>query len=244
MAKLQTTHILISLFFPLVICEFSKETFSTKTAYKWVHDIDQNVIENEWMNVKFEGRRCTAINSQIFFRHGARYPGLKDIRNMSKLHQKLLLVVTNPKSLSFMKTWENNFPQESEKLLVDEGEDEQYLLGQRIAARLKHLFNGSVKRARFISSSKERCKDSAAAFYEGLTEIVLDEAHDDLVPEIDNKILRFHETCQEYIRAVEKNKSYNIEYKTFKTSPEMMEVAENVKQRLGIGHAEIDAGNN
>ncbi|KAL4239512.1 hypothetical protein ACF0H5_000326 [Mactra antiquata] len=227
-------------FMPFSECS-RKDIFSTKTAYSWIYDIDQNVDKNELMTTKYNEKHCVAVNAQVMLRHGSRYPGYKDIRKMNNLHKKLKLVVRSP-DYDFLRSWENDFPESEEKQLVDEGEEEHYALGQRFGKRLFDLFQESLDSVEFISSSKERCIDSAMAFYEGITETVLHEAYDDLDPKIDDNILRFHEICNNYHDAVENNRTQMIHHKKFKIQKEMKAVAESLRRRLGIEHAEIDAG--
>lgn len=218
-----------------------KDIFSTKTAYSWIYDVDENVKINELMSTKFDNKHCVAVNSQIFLRHGARYPGYKDIRKMTNLHKKLKLAVKSSE-FDFLQSWENDFPETEEKQLVDEGAEEQFELGQRFGKRLFNLFGETLDNVEFISSSKERCLDSALEFYEGMSEIVLHEAFDDLEPKINDDILRFHTKCGKYYNEVENNRVHMKFHKEFKVRSEMKTVAQNVQKRLGLEHAELDAG--
>ena len=234
--------IFIFSYFVLVCFGMRLDIFSTKTAYNWVQDPDQEVKDNEYMETRFEGKWCNAVRLDMVLRHGARQPGYKDIRKMSELHQKLQLTVTS-KSFPFLNDWENQFPEIEEKNLVDAGEEEQYFLGSRLGKRLKKLFGDSITGVKFVSSSKDRAKESALAMFEGLTEEILHEAHDDLEPEIRDDILRFHTACGKFIETVENNRTYLREYVKFKTSPLIDKVSENVANRLGMEHARLDAGN-
>lgn len=230
-----------SLIFVVLAASFRRDVFSTKTAYSWVYDISKNVDENEHMTTKFGSKHCVAVNAQVFLRHGARYPGYKDIRKMTALHEKLKLTLKNSE-FKFIYDWENQFPESEEKQLVDEGEDEHYELGQRFGKRFANLYGESIKNVKFISSSKDRCKESALAFYEGLTEVVLHEAYDDLKPIIKDDILRFHTVCDRFIEEVEKNRTHMIYHKKFKISNEMKSVVDRVQKRLGLEHTALDAG--
>ena len=232
---------LIYCVFLLFCAGMRRDIFSTKTAYHWVQDPDNEVVDNEYMQTEFEGKLCSAVRMEALFRHGARQPGYKDIRKMSELHQKLKLTVTS-KDFPFLNDWENGFPEIEEKNLVDTGEDEQYFLGLRFGKRLKSLFGDTITRVKFVSSSKDRTKESALAFYEGLTEVILHEAQDDLIPEIRDDLLRFHTVCGKFIETVENNRTYLKEYVKFKTSPLLHQVSENVAKRLGMEHARLDAG--
>ena len=218
-----------------------KDIYSTKTSYHWVIDTDKGVRENEQMQTEFGGKRCVAVRVETMLRHGARQPGYKDIRKMTELHQKLKLTVTN-KKYKFLNDWENHFPEHEEKNLVDAGEEEQFGIGVRFGKRLNKLFSDEMSGIKFISSSKDRAKESAYAFYEGLTESVLHEAHDNLVPEIRDDLLRFHTHCGQFIETVENNRTYLREYVKFKTAPLMNQVSENIAERLGMEHARLDAG--
>lgn len=231
---------LLTLFFVLSDT-FRRDVFSTKTAYSSVYYGDQVVEQNELMKTKFKNKQCVAVNAQVVLRHGARYPGYKDIRKMTALHEKLKIIVRSS-NFPFLQNWENDFPESEEKQLVDEGEDEQYGLGQRFGKRLLQLYGESVRNIKFISSSKERCTESALAFYDGLTEIVLHEAYDDLRPIINDDILRFHTKCDKFIEEVENNQTHMKYHKMFKTSNEINKIADNVQKRLGIEHATITAG--
>ncbi|XP_045211715.2 multiple inositol polyphosphate phosphatase 1-like [Mercenaria mercenaria] len=227
--------------FLVISGSFRKDIYSTKTAYSWVYDTNKNVDLNEQMSTKFGNKTCAAVNVQAFLRHGARYPGYKDIRKMTALHEKLKLTVKSPE-YPFLRKWENDFPESEEKQLVDEGEEEQYLLGQRFGKRLLQLYGDSMKNVKFISSSKDRCTESALSFYEGLTEIVLHEAFDDLKPIINDEILRFHTKCGKFIEEVENDRSHMKFHKKFKISSEMNNVVDRVRKRLGVEHATLNAG--
>ena len=218
-----------------------KDIFSTKTSYHWVIDPDKNVHENEQMHTEFDGKSCVAVRVETMLRHGARQPGYKDIRKMTELHQKLKLTVTN-KNFPFLNDWENHFPEHEEKNLVDIGEEEQFGIGLRFGKRLNKLFGNDISRVRFISSSKDRAKESAHALYEGLTEAVLHEAQDGLLPEIRDDLLRFHTSCGKFIDTVENNRTYLKEYIKFKMGSFIQQVSEGVAERLGMEHARLDAG--
>ena len=218
-----------------------KAIFSTKTSYHWVIDPDKTVQENEQMRTEFGGKKCVAVRVETMLRHGARQPGYKDIRKMTELHQKLKLTVTN-KKFQFLNDWENHFPEHEEKNLVDAGEEEQFGIGLRFGKRLNKLFSNDMSSIKFISSSKDRAKESAHAFYEGLTEAVLHEAQDNLLPEIRDDLLRFHTHCGRFIETVENNRTYLREYVKFKVAPLMNQVSESLAERLGMEHARLDAG--
>ena len=233
--------IIFSTIYTVRLDSFRKDMFSTKTAYSWVYNMDHEVNFNEHMTTKVGEKHCVAVNAQTFLRHGARYPGYKDIRKMTALHEKLKLVVTNPK-FQFLNAWENDFPESEEKQLVDEGEDEHYELGQRFGKRLFKLYADTLDNVKFVSSSKDRCKESALSFYEGLSEVVLHEAFDDLKPVINDNILRFHTKCEKFIDEVENDRSHMKFHKKFKTSNEMNQVLDRVQKRLGLEHATLNAG--
>ena len=220
----------------------NRAVFSTKTAYSWAIDLSKPVVEDEWMKTDFQDRQCFAIHMETVVRHGARYPGYKDIRKMTELHHKLQMTVRAPQ-FKFLKEWENDFPEAQEKQLVDEGEDEQFGLGLRFGKRFKRLFKGDIDNVKFYSSSKDRSRDSALAFYEGLTEEILHEAYDNLTYETKDLLMRFHTRCDKFIHAIENNRTHMQFQKMFKKSEEMKQVIQNVKLRLGLEHHELDAGN-
>lgn len=218
-----------------------KDIFSTKTPYAWVYDLNTPISENEYAITEIENRRCFAVNLQAVVRHGARYPGYKDIRKMTEFHRNLKLAVKS-QEFAFLYSWENDFPESHEKQLVDEGEEEQFGLGQRFGKRFKSLFRDSIDNVHFYSSSKERSLDSAFAFYEGFTEELLHEAYNNLTYETKDDLMRFHTTCQKFLLAVENNKTHFQFQKLFKKGPEIRAVAENVKNRLGLKQIDIEAG--
>ncbi|XP_052768052.1 multiple inositol polyphosphate phosphatase 1-like [Mya arenaria] len=223
------------------LASIRKDLFSTKTAYAWTRDEDEIVPENRFMTTDFEGKQCTAVNFQVLLRHGARFPGYKDIRRMNQLHELLKFAVRS-EDFQFLQTWESEFPEVHEKQLVDEGEDEQFGLGERFGTSFKQLLTDNMQNVQFYSSSKQRCLDSAMAFYEGITGAILDESFDDLKPVVNNDILRFHADCANYYHSVENNKTHLLFYKKFKYGPELKMVATNVAKRLGLKHAELNAG--
>lgn len=213
---------------------FVKPVFSTKTPYFWVNDEDEEIEEDEETIVDFEGKSCQITFITTLLRHGARYPGLKWMKRITDLRELLIKTLDpNSKIYPFLEKWANPFQEKEEKHLSELGEDEQYELGKRFGERFKLLFSNDIENVKFISSSKQRTKASAEEFHEGLIDIL---GGDDtpVNPIIDDIKLRFHDNCNMYTAAVDKNVSTLLEYKKFKNGPEMANVAKEISEKLGI----------
>ena len=208
-----------------VICAFIAHSmsafgnFATKTTYDFINNIDDLGVEDEFNSFEFNKLSCQAAHASALIRHGTRFPGQSDVHEISEIHKAIKHHLDDDK-FKKLKIWTNHFPNNNEKSLMDLGEDEQFHLGRRMAHRLKSLFvdENIDDDFRFSVSSKQRSQDSAHAFYEGFTEILMGEASDEIDPELSDETLRFHERCHKFLITVDRNETALHEYKKFKQS--------------------------
>ena len=236
-AKL-TMFFIICLSFSILPClAIESKHFSGKTPYSWVHPVD-DVQEDEWYNMEnLQGMACNAVHSSAVIRHGARYPGLDDVNQLSGIHDRLVNAMepdVNPE----LYEWKNRFPSNNDKALHHLGEQEQEGLGKRIGKRLHTLFvDEDITDFRFIVSSMQRTKDSAAAFYEGFASAIHsteDDIEDEFDSEVNDELMRFFALCAKYVYSVEKNKTAYKEYHDFLAGPDIKEVTNKIYSKLGI----------
>uniref|UniRef100_A0A2C9KPH9 Multiple inositol polyphosphate phosphatase 1 n=1 Tax=Biomphalaria glabrata TaxID=6526 RepID=A0A2C9KPH9_BIOGL len=210
--------------------------FSTKTPYEWVHKPSETVTDELYYLKELQGKSCTAVHTSAVIRHGARFPGLEDVLEISRIHEKIINVL-EPYDHPTLYNWVNRFPSNNNKELSQLGEDEQERLGQRIAQKLSTLFKDEdLSDFRFIISSQQRTNQSASAFYEGFINVILSEedVEDEIDSEVSDDLLRFFNLCAKYVYSVEKNKTAHKEYYDFLSSEHVVKIKNKVHQKLGI----------
>lgn len=216
--------------------------FSTKTPYEWIRLQSEELKEDDLYNLDRDGFLCNAVHTTAVIRHGARFPGLSDVTKIKDIHARLHIVLSRDKFEDLV-AWENRFPENDDKLLSPVGEKEQHLLGGRIASRLKSLFvDEDIDMFRFVISSKERTKSSAQSFFDGFAETVASGVDEPFSPELNDRVMRFHEQCRNYVLSVDKNKTALAEYSKFKDGEEMNAVLKKVNAKLGIRDGVLTTG--
>ena len=214
--------------------DYKNPWYSTKTPYFWLHDPEEEIQEDSEMWLDHDKSSCQAIHLNVVFRHGARFPGLKWIKRMSALHARFLKDGQIDKYPS-LKSWTNPFPESSEKLLAELGEDEHFELGSRFGKKFSLLFEDENENIQYVVSSKQRTQASASAFHDGLTNSVSSsQDNQELKPKVDDIALRFHDNCDKFKVTVDKNDSAMLEYHKFKSGPEVAQVGSEMEQKLGI----------
>ncbi|XP_062586200.1 multiple inositol polyphosphate phosphatase 1-like [Saccostrea cucullata] len=214
------------------LSSFQTASYSTKTPYFWLYNAKETVADDSETWFDYGDKACQVIHLNAVLRHGARYPSLKWIKRMSTLHKKLLENGVDER-FPFLRTWTNPFPEESDKIIAELGQQEQELLGERFARRFNLLFDEDMDSVRVVSSSKQRSHASSLAFYSGLSQTVLGEENT-IKPEINDIAMRFHDNCVHFSETVDKNKTATSEYSKFKYGPEVADIAKKLSVVLGL----------
>ncbi|XP_069125102.1 multiple inositol polyphosphate phosphatase 1-like [Argopecten irradians] len=214
--------------------------FSTKTPYFWVKNNDEAVDEDSEFLYDAPGttdstKSCLSFHVSALIRHGIRYPGLKWIKRMDAVYEKLTKSAVGLSQKSeFIKNWSNPFPHDKEHSLAPLGQSELFALGKRFGQRYKSLFEEETDKIEYFISSKSRTADSRRAFHEGFSKILSadDDEFGDQAPVLDDKILRFHSRCKKFVDQIENNDTALGEYFKFKNGPEMNQVYNDVIKRI------------
>lgn len=218
--------------------------FSTKTPYASIHPADDSDLEDKWFNEKVGDLMCSAAHTSIVVRHGTRFPGREDVQKISEIYSKL-----DPERLKTfpdLHSWHNPFPEDDRKSLASLGEIELEGFGKRTAQRLFSLFaEEDIDSFRYIVSSKERTKDSSKSFYRGFVRVLqeeIEEDDDEYEPEVIDKLLRFHDLCEKYVKSVGENKTALKEYYSFQSGSLVTSIKDKVAEKLGISEETLDGG--
>ncbi|KAL5019398.1 hypothetical protein ScPMuIL_005120 [Solemya velum] len=174
---------------------------------------------------------CKAVYAHIISRHGIRNPGAKDIRKMTELQKKIIEHMDSD-IFPFIERWTNRYFSDEEKLLTENGELEQFLLGRKFAKYFRSLLANDLDNLNFVVTSKQRAKTSGAFFYKGLSDYFGE--HYEFRPHLEDTLLRFHDICEHYKYLVDVNRSFLSEYYSFMSGDYVRNVTESVSQRLGV----------
>lgn len=218
--------------------------FSTKTPYGWIHPAEDTDLEDKWFNEKTGDLMCSAAHTSIVVRHGTRFPGQDDVEKISEIHSRL--DSEHLKTFPDLHSWKNPFPSNDKKSLASLGEIELEGFGKRTAQRLFSLFaEEDIDSFRYIISSKERTKDSAHSFYDGFTRVLQEEVEEDddeYEPEVIDKLLRFHDLCEKYVKSVGENKTALQEYYNFQSGNLVTAIRNKIIKKLGISEEMLNGG--
>ncbi|CAG5114526.1 unnamed protein product [Candidula unifasciata] len=212
--------------------------FSTKTLYEWAHPAPKPVEDELYYLKGVKGKTCRAKYVSALNRHGARNPSLKEVTGISDLHRRLVAAM-GPNTNRELRSWVNRFPNNNDQALTPLGETEQRGLGQRTGTKLRSLFAGKDNTdsgLKFLVTSHNRTKDSAVAFYEGLSSIVYGGEHNGsgVNAEVNNQLLRFYDDCDRYVTSVKDNKTAPKEYDDFLSSNRVLRIKEKIERKLNI----------
>ena len=229
--------------FRSIFSSLSFKYFSTKTPYEWIHPPDNSDLEDKWFNEQFDldndqidDLTCSAVHTSIVARHGTRNPGLDDVLKINEVHDRLGPEVR--KKFEGLQDWQNPFPSNNRKSLVRKGQQELQGFGSRTAQRLFSLFaEEDIDSFRYIVSSQERARDSAHSFYDGFVRVLqeeVDEEEDEYEPEISDKLLRFHDLCEKYIKSVGDNKTALKEFYDFQSGELVNQIKNKIVKKLDV----------
>ena len=185
----------------------------------------------------------------MVFRHGTRYPSIKDMRNFNKVASKINKAAdTLDSSVNLTLPLTIPYREELDKLLADVGENELYEIGKRMRARFPEALQEQYcpSKYRFPSSCKLRATHSAMALAMGLFEghgttgpLKSQPVAIDTLPCDKDRVLRFFDHCEEYVTNVLDNRARFREIKEFLEEKEILLVIDNVKRKLGRDDIEL-----
>ncbi|XP_029652216.1 multiple inositol polyphosphate phosphatase 1-like [Octopus sinensis] len=240
---------------PRTYDSYQKPIFSTKTAYDWLKPEASDYFGTTHglqSTVQYEQRNCSAVYINSVLRHGSRYPGSDDIAtmfNIERLLNKLNLSDESNHLAWELRNWQSPFSEEDSGLLLELGAREHFDNGIDFARTFSDLIvqNGTLLPMEFMSSYKQRCRESLKAFKRGMKSYLQkmsDESdseynYDESVFEnmtqqsINNHLMRFFDTCTKYRRMM-KNMTFMSEYHEFYNSNHMNKVVDSVHKRFGL----------
>ncbi|KAF4035893.1 Histidine phosphatase superfamily (branch 2) [Phytophthora infestans] len=190
--------------------EVLSNDMSTKTLYAPPTSSESDILEEV----------CIPVQLNFAIRHGTRNPTMKDITRINTTHTRLLKA-RNGASITWVESWINPFPMETQAWLADPGVRELIEIGHRLRARLSPLpvFYDASKFV-FEHTWKIRTKQSAEAFafgfFDGLQPVYY-HSH----PIGQDEVLRFYDNCPVFEMQIDSNKSSTIEHSKYRDSDQM-----------------------
>lgn len=218
---------------------YEQAFYGPNTYYKWAVkplSIDESAFRDVSNPNSATVGVCSPIFVDVLFRHGARFPSSQAIAKMSALGVKIV----NDKNLSpdyaSLKDWTNPFPTNLASQLSSAGQDEQYILGQRFAQRFRCLLKGCNFHS--IVTTKQRTKDSAQSFFNGITKVMPMSAMmkecSCIERQESNNILRSYDYCPKLDTSVYYNNTALREHELYVNGREMRDLAATVTRRMGL----------
>ncbi|XP_076651099.1 multiple inositol polyphosphate phosphatase 1 [Halictus rubicundus] len=212
----------------------------TKTAYK----IGDHLISNTSVP------NCEPVQIWMLIRHGTRYSGKSEIKNMKNLLPKLRKkIVKNHKKngsghlckedVEGLKAWEldPNLSEDKSKYLTKQGELDLETLGARFKKYFPQLLRLDsddlpADRYKFRSTDTQRTVASMDYFINGLFgNVSLNNT--EVVPLEQDTLLKLYKICKPWVELM-KNESTNAEVNAFIDGPEFKHVVHKVSRRLGF----------
>ncbi|XP_042300747.1 multiple inositol polyphosphate phosphatase 1-like, partial [Sceloporus undulatus] len=147
--------------------------FGTKSRYE---ELNRYLLEDPYSpgpsltGFPLPASSCVPLQLTAVLRHGTRFPTRKQVEKLARLHGRVVQrskarpPCPDAQRLARWPLWPR--PEVDGKLAA-RGRRDMEALARRLASRLPSLL-GPSRRFAFLSSSKPRCLDSAAAFREGL----------------------------------------------------------------------------
>ena len=200
------------------------DLFATKTAYTWANNIEEPATD-EHFEQRVDNKVCRAIHVNMLRRHGARYPSNGKTQEIAELYVKLIQA-SNELDLVDI----NSYGKDQASQLAPIGQQEQFGIGRRTGIRFQSLLKNHGEHVVFMSSSRTRAVDSSTQFYLGLNTTLT--GLSPLVNEVNDKLIRFYDGCDNYENQVEENEAQFIEYTMFETTPEFVQVKNKLESKL------------
>ena len=190
--------------------------FSTKSSYNLSRELDilDGFYDHQNSTSPPQCLRDSAIHVTGIFRHGTRYPSLKDVKYARSLLEKLREASMDHQLYNKLNDTLNKFPNDNNKDIAPSGIVENVHLGLRFGFKYLKLFaSASEKEIEFYATSKNRTVDSFRGFLTGFQ----DASGYKFSPpaQIRDDLLRFFDYCDKYIDEVDNNESAVLEAKLF-----------------------------
>nr|XP_060624764.1 multiple inositol polyphosphate phosphatase 1 isoform X2 [Anolis sagrei ordinatus] len=219
--------------------------FGTKSRYEAIHPhllADPYSLGPPEPGFPLPAASCVPIQARALIRHGTRFPTRKQIEKLGGLHEALVRRSSSSppcRPAERLAGWAMWLRPEMDGRLAARGRRDMSALARRLAARLPTLFSARNSFA-FASSSKPRCLDSAAAFREGLRQV---HGHGSLKEtfEVNDKLMRFFDHCEKFVKGVEDNSTALREMDAFKDGPEMKTLVDKIARTLCLPVSELNA---
>ncbi|XP_060624763.2 multiple inositol polyphosphate phosphatase 1 isoform X1 [Anolis sagrei] len=219
--------------------------FGTKSRYEAIHPhllADPYSLGPSEPGFPLPAASCVPIQARALIRHGTRFPTRKQIEKLGGLHEALVRRSSSSppcRPAERLAGWAMWLRPEMDGRLAARGRRDMSALARRLAARLPTLFAARNSLA-FASSSKPRCLDSAAAFREGLRQV---HGHGSLKEtfEVNDKLMRFFDHCEKFVKGVEDNSTALRELDAFKDGPEMKTLVDKIARTLCLPVSELNA---
>ena len=212
--------------------------FSTKTSYPWATKSQEPAL-NSGTHTGVNNKLCKAIHVSMVVRHGARFPSGGATEEITDLHEHLLHYSDSPQFKN-ISTWVSPYTEEMSGELAPAGEKEQHGLGRRAALKFEALFNNGAEYMWFVSSSKDRARDSSANFYNGMKSVLSNTWR--YKNELNNSIMRFYDGCENYDKQVDDNDTHFREFIRFDDTPQFVAIRKALEKKLKVD-SNLDPGN-
>ncbi|KAL7990437.1 hypothetical protein Chor_013867 [Crotalus horridus] len=236
--------------------------FGTKSRYEELHPYllrDPFSLGPALSGFPLPPASCTPLHLSAVVRHGTRFPTRKQIEKLARLHGLLRGDGKRCSVAERLARWEMWYQPDMDGKLAPKGERDMRMLAKRLVARFPSLL-APGRRLAFTSSSKHRCVDSSGAFRAGLREALYGQLSDgeknaldagvtvaaNAVTltetfEINDKLMRFFDHCEKFVRDVEDNDTALYEVDAFKESPEMMKIVNKTTHTLCLPVEDLNA---
>ena len=214
---------------------YHNNQFSTKTSFIWAHPM-RTPVKNDLMTVSLDQRTCTAVHSSFVLRHAARYVGLDDMKDFTKVHEKIKYAFEN-RNYSFVNEWKNSYPEEKASSVTRLGEYEMKYLGTMYGNRLYNLLLSAVsdtgalsEKIMFAATHKTRTQTSAKLFSGWLSKVLTGNNTGAKNVSVRDDVLRFYDSCKAYDEATSDFREVTL----FEQGPHFQGVIKNVVERLRL----------
>ncbi|XP_061491361.1 multiple inositol polyphosphate phosphatase 1 [Rhineura floridana] len=230
--------------------------FGTKSRYEELHPYllkDPLSLGPPQPGFPLPAASCTPLHLNAVLRHGTRFPTRKQIQKLGSLHSLIQLrsngsAGTCP-AADRLARWTMWFQPDMDGKLAPRGRRDMEMLAGRLASRFPSLLAPN-RRFAFVSSSKHRCVDSSAAFREGLGQALYGQQRQVTternammteVTEINDKLMRFFDLCEKFVKCIEDNNTAMHEVDAFKEGPEMRKIVGNIANTLCLPVNDLNA---
>lgn len=222
------------------------EYFGTKTRYE---DVNKHLLINPNYRDRslLSDSTCTPVHLNAVIRHGTRYPTIKQIKKIQKIHK---LIMKNSEADTELTKWQLWYNDSMDGQLVEKGIQDMKNLALRLATLFPSLFskeNYVDCQVKVLTSSKHRCVESAKAFIQGLEQEHFQLSTEELKdltcrdPLVKDDLMRFFDNCPKFVTYIENNDTAMHEVERFKEGPEMQKVLNKMALKLNMPASSLTA---